>query len=43
MGVIAAETLLQRITAPAAPYPNSIIVKPTLVVRASTALARETS
>jgi LacI family transcriptional regulator len=45
MGVIAAETLLQRITAPAAaPYPSSIIVKPTLVVRASTAAsARKTS
>jgi DNA-binding LacI/PurR family transcriptional regulator len=41
MGVIAAETLLQRITSPAtAPYPNSIIVKPTLVVRSSTAPAR---
>jgi DNA-binding LacI/PurR family transcriptional regulator len=41
MGVIAAETLLERITSPAAPYPNSIIVKPTLVVRSSTAAARE--
>jgi LacI family transcriptional regulator len=42
MGVIAAETLVQRITSPAAaPYPNSIIVKPTLVVRSSTAAARE--
>lgn len=44
MGVIAAETLLQRITLPAAaPYPTSIIVKPTLVVRSSTAAAREIS
>src|SRR5438309_5441481 len=37
MGVIAAETLLQRITAPPnAPYPKEIIVEPSLVVRAST-------
>ena len=44
MGVIAAETLLQRITEPAAaPHPTSIIVKPTLVVRSSTAAAREIS
>ena len=40
MGVIAAETLLQRITAPPnAPYPKEIIVEPSLVVRASTATA----
>lgn len=38
MGLIAAETLLRRITAPAkAPYPNEIVVEPELVVRASTA------
>lgn len=37
MGVIAAETLLRRITAPAnAPYPKEIVVEPSLVVRAST-------
>src|SRR6266550_551431 len=40
MGVIAAETLLQRITAPLhAPYPKEIIVEPSLVVRASTTTA----
>lgn len=40
MGVIAAETLLQRISAPAkAPYPKEIVVEPELVVRASTARA----
>src|ERR1700694_5808784 len=40
MGVIAAETLLQRITAPPnAPYPKEIIVEPSLVVRASTPTA----
>jgi len=40
MGVIAAETLLQRITAPPnAPYPKEIIVEPSLVVRASTTTA----
>jgi LacI family transcriptional regulator len=38
MGMIAAETLLQRITAPAkAPYPTEIVVEPELMVRASTA------
>lgn len=38
MGMIAAETLLQRITAPArAPYPKEIMVEPELIVRASTA------
>ncbi len=38
MGMIAAETLLQRITAPAkAPYPKEIVVEPELIVRASTA------
>lgn len=37
MGLIAAETLLRRITAPAkAPYPNEIVVEPELIVRAST-------
>ena len=40
-GVIAAETLLQRITSPAsARFPDSIIVKPTLAVRGSSAAAR---
>jgi DNA-binding LacI/PurR family transcriptional regulator len=40
MGMIAAETLLQRITAPAkAPYPKEIVVEPELIVRASTAPA----
>jgi LacI family transcriptional regulator len=40
MGVIAAETLLRRITAAAnAPYPKEIVVEPLLVVRASTAKA----
>jgi len=38
MGLIAAETLLRRITAPAkAPYPQEITVEPELVVRGSTA------
>jgi LacI family transcriptional regulator len=38
MGMIAAETLLRRVTAPAkAPYPQEIVVEPELVVRASTA------
>lgn len=37
MGLIAADTLLKRITAPAnAPYPKEIVVEPSLVVRAST-------
>lgn len=40
MGVVAAETLLRRITAPAnAPYPKEIAVEPSLVVRASTTTA----
>lgn len=40
MGMIAAETLLQRITAPAqAPYLKEIVVEPELIVRASTARA----
>src|SRR6266849_2034293 len=43
MGVIAAETLLRRINAPAkSPYPKSITVQPELIVRASTALAVKT-
>jgi LacI family transcriptional regulator len=38
MGVIAAETLLKRINAPAkAPYPKMITVEPELIVRESTA------
>ncbi len=38
MGMIAAETLLRRITAPAkTPYPKEIVVEPELIVRASTA------
>jgi DNA-binding LacI/PurR family transcriptional regulator len=41
MGVIAAETLLRRINAPAkAPYPKEIILEPQLIVRATTAPAR---
>jgi DNA-binding LacI/PurR family transcriptional regulator len=40
MGVIAAETLLRRITAPPnTPYPKEIVVEPELVVRASSAKA----
>jgi len=40
MGMIAAETLLQRITAPAkAPYPKEIVVEPEFIVRGSTARA----
>src|SRR6184192_3291116 len=40
MGVIAAETLLQRITAPLnAPYPKEIVVQPELICRASTGAA----
>ena len=40
MGVIAAETLLRRINAPAkSRYPKSITVEPELIVRASTASA----
>jgi DNA-binding LacI/PurR family transcriptional regulator len=42
MGMIAAETLLQRITAPAkAPYPREIVVEPELIVRASSARSRQ--
>lgn len=38
MGMMAAETLLQRINAPAnAPYPKEIAIDPQLIVRASTA------
>jgi DNA-binding LacI/PurR family transcriptional regulator len=38
MGVMAAETLLQRVNAPAnAPYPKEIAIDPQLIVRASTA------
>jgi DNA-binding LacI/PurR family transcriptional regulator len=41
MGVIAAETLLRRINAPArAPYPKSITVQPELIVRESTTQAK---
>lgn len=44
MGLIAAETLLRRITAPAeAPFPKEIVVEPELVVRASSAMAAESS
>jgi LacI family transcriptional regulator len=40
MGVIAAETLLRRINAPAkSPYPKAIMVEPEFIVRASTAAA----
>jgi DNA-binding LacI/PurR family transcriptional regulator len=40
MGVIAAETLLRRIGAPAkSPYPKSITIEPELVIRAITAQA----
>jgi LacI family transcriptional regulator len=38
MGVIAAETLLRRISASAkAPYPKTITIEPEFIVRASTA------
>jgi LacI family transcriptional regulator len=38
MGVVAAETLLQRITAPLQNnYPREIVVRPELIVRQSTA------
>src|SRR5215470_17807257 len=38
MGMLAAETLLQRIAAPAhAPYPKEIVVQPELIIRASAA------
>jgi DNA-binding LacI/PurR family transcriptional regulator len=41
MGVIAAETLLERINSPRqSGYPKEIVVKPELIVRASTAPAR---
>jgi LacI family transcriptional regulator len=41
MGVIAAETLLRRINAPAkAPYPKAITIEPELIVRASTAVVQ---
>jgi DNA-binding LacI/PurR family transcriptional regulator len=44
MGVIAAETLLRRITAPGnAPYPKEIVVDPDLIVRASTVKASKSS
>src|SRR2546426_5081292 len=40
MGLLAAETLLQRIAAPPqAPYPKEIVVQPELIIRASTAPA----
>src|SRR5229473_3164621 len=40
MGLIAADTLLRRITAPAkTPYPKEIIIEPSLIVRASTTTA----
>ncbi|HYL62201.1 MAG TPA: LacI family DNA-binding transcriptional regulator [Candidatus Methylomirabilis sp.] len=40
MGMIASETLLSRITAPAnSPHPVEIVVEPSLIVRASTARA----
>jgi DNA-binding LacI/PurR family transcriptional regulator len=40
MGVIAAETLLRRINAPAkTPYPKAITIEPELIVRATTAPA----
>jgi len=40
MGLLAAETLLKRIAAPAdAPYPKEIVVTPELIVRGSTAQA----
>jgi LacI family transcriptional regulator len=43
MGVIAAETLLARINSPrATDYPKEIMVKPELILRASTALACHT-
>ena len=44
MGMIAAETLLQRITAPTqAPYPKEIVVEPELITRQSTAPAAKTA
>jgi DNA-binding LacI/PurR family transcriptional regulator len=42
MGMIGAETLLRRITAPAkGPYPKEIVVEPELIVRASTTRVRQ--
>jgi DNA-binding LacI/PurR family transcriptional regulator len=42
MGVLAAETLLQRINAPPkAPYPKEIVVEPELIVRGSTGRAAQ--
>jgi DNA-binding LacI/PurR family transcriptional regulator len=44
MGALAAKTLLNRISLDFnAPYPKSIVVKPELVVRTSTAPARKLS
>jgi DNA-binding LacI/PurR family transcriptional regulator len=44
MGMIAAETLLRRITSPAkTPYPTEIVVEPELIVRASTTALSKTS
>ncbi len=41
MGIIAAETLLRRINAPAkSPYPKNILVEPELIVRGTTAPPR---
>jgi len=43
MGMIAAEILLRRITAPATtPHPKEIMVEPELIVRASTASVLKT-
>ncbi len=43
MGIIAAETLLRRINAPAkSPYPKNILVEPELIVRETTARPRAT-
>ncbi len=43
MGIIAAETLLRRINAPAkSPYPKNILVDPELIVRETTARPRAT-
>jgi LacI family transcriptional regulator len=43
MGVIAAETLLTRVNSPRqSDYPKEIVVKPELIVRASTAIAAPT-
>jgi DNA-binding LacI/PurR family transcriptional regulator len=44
MGLIAAETLLRRVTASAkAPYPKEIVVEPELIVRASTSRVAKSS